>query len=59
MQVDIDIAKNNCHFEQCRHYLDGECQNNEARKDCIEIAVSVLCIEDILDDKREDRTDNN
>lgn len=43
MQIETDITKNNCHFEQCRNYHEGKCLNGKARKDCLEIALAVLC----------------
>ena len=46
MQVNINIEKNNCQFEQCRYYEDGICLSDEARRDCVEIATAVLCISD-------------
>ena len=33
-----------CNYEQCIHYEDGYCLDNNARRDCVEIALSVLCL---------------
>ena len=53
MQIKIDLKGNNCHFEQCRHYEDGKCLSDEARKDCLDIALAVLCINDeVANEKR-------
>lgn len=53
MRVDIDIKNNRCDFEQCVHHYDGICINNQARKDCLEIALAVLCInKEVTDEGR-------
>lgn len=44
MQIEIDLKRNDCHFDQCRNYEDGKCLNDEDRKGCVEIAMAVLCI---------------
>lgn len=59
MQIEVDLKRNNCHYEQCRHYEDGMCLNDKARRDCLDIALAVLCIEDKFDVEREIGTDNN
>ena len=33
-----------CNYEQCIHHEDGYCLDNNARRDCVEIALSVLCL---------------
>lgn len=35
-----------CNFTTCRYNKDGSCQNEEARKECVEIAKAVLCIKE-------------
>lgn len=45
MLFKIEINDNKCHFEQCRHYEAGECLSEEARRDCLEIASAVLCLD--------------
>lgn len=42
--METDLTKNNCNFHNCRHYRSGKCMNNTARKDCLEIALAVLCV---------------
>lgn len=46
MLMETDLTKNNCNFHNCRHYRSGKCMNNTARKDCLEIALAVLCVTD-------------
>lgn len=43
--ISENIKSNKCQFEQCRNYEDGYCLNDEDRKNCIEIATAVLCID--------------
>lgn len=38
----INTTENSCHFEHCRHYLDGECLSYSHRLDCLAIALRVL-----------------
>lgn len=53
VRVDIDIKNNKCDFENCVHHHDGICINNQARKDCLEIALAVLCInQEVTDEGR-------
>lgn len=42
--INENIKSNNCNFEFCRNYEDGKCLNAEDRKNCLEIAMAVLCI---------------
>lgn len=39
-----NIKNNNCRFEFCRNYEDGKCLNETDRKNCLDIAMAVLCI---------------
>lgn len=41
----IDLKSNNCNFEQCQNYEDGKCLNKDDRRNCLEIAMAVLCID--------------
>lgn len=34
-----------CNFASCRYNQDGICQNENARKECVEVARTVLCLE--------------
>lgn len=45
MLKEIDVKSDNCNYEFCRHYENGKCQDADARKECLEIATSVLCID--------------
>lgn len=57
MLVNIETNGNRCNFEFCRHYLDGECQDEKARKECEDIAYAVLCIDVENEDERNDSKD--
>lgn len=47
----LDLKGNKCRYENCRHYYNGKCLDKRARKDCLEIALAVLCID--MEDKHE------
>ena len=34
-----------CHFKNCIHHADGYCHSEEHRKDCLEIALGILCMD--------------
>ena len=51
-QIRIDLKENNCRFEQCRHFDNGKCLNDDARKMCLEIAFAVLCIDTEINNER-------
>jgi hypothetical protein len=34
-----------CNFKYCNYHVDGYCMSEEHRKDCLEIAIGVLCLE--------------
>lgn len=40
---------NKCHFENCINYDDGECQDAEMRKLCIEMSLAILCQDEVED----------
>lgn len=44
--ISENIKSDNCRFEQCRNYEDGKCLNEDDRKNCLEIALAVLCIDE-------------
>lgn len=44
LNIRIDTADNKCQYENCVNYDDGICLSEESRKDCLEIALAVLCI---------------
>lgn len=46
----IDTETDRCNFPFCRFHVDGICHSEEHRKDCLDIALAVLC----LDKKGED-----
>ena len=41
-QEPIEYKK--CNFTSCRYNADGECTDDKARKECIEVYEKVLCI---------------
>jgi hypothetical protein len=45
VRVDINIKSNKCDFEQCVNHYEGICLNKQARKDCVDIAIAVLCLD--------------
>nr|DAI88273.1 MAG TPA: hypothetical protein [Caudoviricetes sp.] len=45
MKVDIDLQSNKCNFPECQEYEDGVCTSEEHRKDCLDIALAVLCLD--------------
>lgn len=46
MLKDVNLETNRCRFEQCINYEDGKCLNEDDRKNCLEIALAVLCIDE-------------
>ena len=46
---------NNCNLTTCRYNADGKCTNEEKRKECVEVAEKVLCVdkEKFMDEIRE------
>ena len=51
MQVNVNIGSNRCDYEFCIFFDEGRCRNKEARRECLEIATAVLCIEGELCDQ--------
>ena len=51
MVAEIDLKSNECGFPECRHYEQGTCNSKEHRKECIDIALSVLCIDEVIDER--------
>lgn len=33
-----------CEFTNCIHYSDGFCHDTKARKNCVEMAIGILCL---------------
>ena len=44
MKLEIDLKSMKCNYKECWHYYEGECQDEEARKNCQDIALAVLCV---------------
>lgn len=41
-----EYISNNCNLTTCRYNKDGECTNEESRKECVEISRKVLCLDE-------------
>lgn len=53
MRIKVDLKGNSCQFEQCVNYYEGICLNDQARKDCLDIALAVLCVnKEVANEKR-------
>lgn len=40
-----------CNFTTCRYNANGKCENEEKRKECVEVSRKVLCLEDNENEK--------
>ena len=40
---------NNCNLTTCRYNADGNCTNEEKRKECVRVSKDVLVIDDFDD----------
>lgn len=38
------VENNMCNLTTCRYNKDGKCTNEEKRKECVEVSVKVLCM---------------
>lgn len=36
----------NCNLVSCRYNTVGKCENEEKRKECVDVSRKVLCLED-------------
>lgn len=52
MLVDVSIGEDRCNYEFCRHFENGKCRSADARKECLEIAIAVLCIDKDKEDEQ-------
>lgn len=43
--VEKALNENNCNLTTCRYNQSGKCNNEEKRKECIEVSKRVLCLE--------------
>ena len=43
-KVNNAVENNDCNLTTCRHNNDGKCNNEEKRKECVEVARKVLCL---------------
>lgn len=46
----LKYEQNNCHLVSCRYNRNGICQNEDKRKECIDVSKLVLCLEDRKDE---------
>ena len=51
MMVEIDLQSNKCRFPECRHYNNGICESNKHRNECMDIALAVLSIDEVADER--------
>lgn len=42
---EFPVYKPNCNLTTCRYNEDGKCENEEKRKECVEVSRKVLCLE--------------
>lgn len=42
-----------CHVASCRYNSNGICQNEDKRKECVDVSMSVLCLEDFDENNNE------
>lgn len=42
-----------CNLDTCRYNQDGQCGNEQAREECIEVCSKVLCMENTENSNRE------
>lgn len=38
--------RNDCNLASCRYNRNGICQNEDKRKECVDVSKLVLCLED-------------
>lgn len=46
MVINFDEKSDKCNFAYCRNYVNGECHNEDDRKQCLELAFAVLGVDD-------------
>lgn len=44
--MDYNNFLSDCNLTTCRYNQDGQCTNEDKRKECIEVSRKVLCLED-------------
>lgn len=45
------VNNNSCHLASCRYNCNGICQNEDKRKECVDLSKLVLCLEDKGDER--------
>lgn len=43
---EFPVYRPNCNLTTCRYNADGKCENEEKRKECVEVSMKVLCLEE-------------
>lgn len=43
---EFPVYKPNCNLTTCRYNVDSKCENEEKRKECVEVSIKVLCLGD-------------
>lgn len=46
MVINFNEKSEKCNFAFCRNYVNGECHNEDDRKQCLELAFAVLGVSD-------------
>lgn len=41
-----EYISSNCNLTTCRYNKDGKCTNEEKRKECVDVARKVLCLDE-------------
>lgn len=44
--VNDAYERNECHLASCRYNRNSICQNEDKRKECVDVSKLVLCLED-------------
>lgn len=52
-KVNNAYERNECHLASCRYNRNGICQNEDKRKECVDVSMSVLCLEDFDENNNE------
>lgn len=42
--------ENKCYLASCRYNKNGQCTNEDKRKECVDVSKLVLCLEDREDE---------
>lgn len=42
----MQLENNKCNLASCRYNKNGQCANEDKRKECVDVSKLVLCLED-------------